>query len=102
MDPWRNSRELEEVRSIHIKDFAGLLNLRGAHHCLHPLSWLGVHGGQHARTRQRRREESFRRTGIPSANMLRQEGFTLMSPAATNTTPCCLIGGDLRNRTLPE
>jgi hypothetical protein len=55
MDIWRNSRELEEVRSIHIKDFAGLLNLR-AHHCLHPLSGLGVHGGQHARTRQRRRE----------------------------------------------
>jgi hypothetical protein len=38
----------------------------------------------------------------PSANMLRKESFTLMSAAGTNTTPWCLIGGDLRNRTLPE
>jgi iron-sulfur cluster protein len=48
IDIWRDSEQLKEARSIHLKDLSGCSV--PAWFDLHPLSGLGLHGRKHALT----------------------------------------------------
>ena len=71
-DIWYHSPQMQEVRSIKVKDLPVCSSCSHAGYLL-PLPGPGLHGGKHARTLdQSDCEKSFHRTGIPSANMLRK------------------------------
>ena len=56
LDIWRHSPELNEVRSITLRDLPGCSSARTGR--LHPLSRTGLHGRQHARVRPLRTARS--------------------------------------------
>ncbi|MBZ5719718.1 MAG: radical SAM protein [Acidobacteriia bacterium] len=73
LDIWRNSPELNEVRSIHAKDLPVCSTCSHVGTCTRCPGLAYMEGSMRGPSTADC-EKSFRRTGIPSANMLRKAG----------------------------
>lgn len=79
IDIWRGSRELREVRSIRLKDLPVCSTCAHATACTRCPGLAYMEGSMRGPSTADC-EKSFQRTGVPSANMLRQESFPPMQP----------------------
>jgi AdoMet-dependent heme synthase len=79
LDIWRGSRELNEVRSIRAKDLSTCSSCAHVGTCTRCPGLAYMEGNMRGPSTADCRK-SFQRTGIPSANMLRQAGAGSVGP----------------------